>query len=265
MNRKLSSMSQVIQAKTISFYSILLGAKYKVVKDVGKDIMHWTLSSNADLEWDITWIDNSADPSEFLKLKPYQKINYFPGIDCLSRKDRLSRNLIRLKKRFPEDYNFFPDTFVLPMDYNAFKLQFNKDSQQKTFIIKPQASSQGRGIFLTQTWKNVHNSHRYIAQRYISKPYLLEGLKFDLRIYVLVTSCDPLRIYLYEDGLARFATKPYKDPCGDNVNEICMHLTNYAINKNNSNFVFNSNESSDGVGHKRSLKSLMKVIQFILF
>ena len=41
---------------------------------------------------------------------------------------------------------------------------------------------------------------------------LLEGLKFDLRIYVLLAGCDPLRIYIYKEGLTRLATVPYSPP-----------------------------------------------------
>jgi len=49
------------------------------------------------------------------------------------------------------------------------------------------------------------------------QPFLVDELKFDLRIYVLVTSCDPLRIYVYKDGLVRFAVNPYQDPTNNNV------------------------------------------------
>jgi len=38
---------------------------------------------------------------------------------------------------------------------------------------------------------------------YLFQPFLVDGFKFDLRIFVLITSCDPLRIYVYNDGLVR--------------------------------------------------------------
>lgn len=49
------------------------------------------------------------------------------------------------------------------------------------------------------------------------QPFIIDGFKFDLRIYVLITSCDPLRVYVYKDGLGRFATVKYHDPSCVNV------------------------------------------------
>lgn len=39
---------------------------------------------------------------------------------------------------------------------------------------------------------------RYVVQRYLHKPFLIDGLKFDMRIYVLLAGTDPLRIFVYE-------------------------------------------------------------------
>ena len=75
-----------------------------------------------------------------------------------------------------------------------------------------------------------------VAQLYIDKPYLIDNLKFDLRIYVLLYGINPLKIYVFEDGLARFATTPYRAPEQSNLNDMFMHLTNYAINKNAANY-----------------------------
>lgn len=52
---------------------------------------------------------------------------------------------------------------------------------------------------------------------FFSQPFLIDGFKFDMRVYVLVTSCDPLRIFLYKEGLARFATTRYIDPSSSNL------------------------------------------------
>ena len=56
-------------------------------------------------------------------------------------------------------------------------------------------------------------------------------MQFDMRVYVVVTSVDPLRVYLFKDGLVRLATEPYVVPTAKNLAHTRMHLTNYAINK----------------------------------
>lgn len=80
-----------------------------------------------------------------------------------------------------------------------------------------------------------------IVGKYINNPHLINGFKYDLRIYVLVTSYTPLKVYIYNEGLVRFATMKYSnDP--KTRNEFYMHLTNYAINKDNENFVENQGQ-----------------------
>ena len=60
-----------------------------------------------------------------------------------------------------------------------------------------------------------------------------DGYKFDCRLYVLIKNLEPLKIFLYKEGLARFATEPFKKPKNNNLDNLFMHLTNYAINKKN--------------------------------
>jgi len=88
----------------------------------------------------------------------------------------------------------------------------------------------------------------------------VEGLKFDFRVYVLLCGVSPMRIYIYEEGLARFATEPYIAPNKNNLKKQFMHLTNYAINKRNPKYIFNSNSQRMDVGHKRSLTSVLKLV-----
>lgn len=57
---------------------------------------------------------------------------------------------------------------------------------------------------------------------------LIDGHKFDLRIYVALTSINPLRLYVYDEGLARFASEEYDTT---DLKNIFSHLTNYSINK----------------------------------
>lgn len=65
-----------------------------------------------------------------------------------------------------------------------------------------------------------------------------------MRMYVVVTSFHPLRVYFYQDGLARFATENYSNDPKVLKNKF-VHLTNFSVNKKNlKNFVVNNNRNS---------------------
>ena len=49
-----------------------------------------------------------------------------------------------------------------------------------------------------------------VVQEYLNNPFLLDGLKFDMRIYVLVLQSEPLKVFLCKEGLVRFATQDYQ-------------------------------------------------------
>ena len=83
---------------------------------------------------------------------------------------------------------------------------------------------------------------------------MIDKKKFDFRLYVLVTQVTPeLQCFLYKDGLARFATDDYSKNTNDD--NLFMHLTNYAINKESEKF--QKNESD----YKKSLLETMEKIR----
>ena len=103
-------------------------------------------------------------------------------------------------------------------------------------------------------WQNQSPQTSPTSIKIHSRPFTFNNLKFDLRIYVLVAGCDPLRIYLYRDGLVRFATEQYKKANKQNKGDRYMHLTNFAINKTNPNFTRSQTEKEDRKSHKRSIR-----------
>ncbi|XP_031839759.1 tubulin polyglutamylase TTLL13-like isoform X1 [Nomia melanderi] len=205
-----------------------------------------------DSSWNLYWTDLSVSVERAKDMKRYQKVNHFPGMTEICRKDLLARNLNRMLKLFPKDYNFFPKTWCFPADYGD-AVAYAKLRRSKTFIVKPDTGCQGRGIYLTKNLKDVKPTERMICQVYVARPFLVDGYKFDLRIYALITSCDPLRVYVYNDGLARFATSRYKEPNGHNTSNVFMHLTNYAVNKHSRMYVID-----EEVGSKRKISTLNK-------
>jgi tubulin polyglutamylase TTLL5 len=98
-----------------------------------------------------------------------------------------------------------------------------------------------------------------VISRYVTNPLLINGHKFDLRIYVLVTSYEPLRVYVFKEDLARFASETYTTKI--NKDNRCMHLTNYSLNKKSEKFVQNENADQDDFGFKWSLGAFCKHLE----
>lgn len=65
------------------------------------------------------------------------------------------------------------------------------------YIMKPTSSSCGKGIRIIGKKQNVNKRSGYLVSKYVSKPHLLRGYKYDMRIYILVTSFEPLKAYIF--------------------------------------------------------------------
>ncbi|CAH3895277.1 polyglutamylase complex subunit TTLL1-like [Pieris brassicae] len=201
------------------------------------------------------------------RLQDNQIINHFPNHYELVRKDLLVKNIRRYRKELERENNplaektqnkipdgqvvsrylyldFIPTTYILPTDYNLFLEEYRK-SPQTMYILKPCAKSQGAGICLinklSKLKKGLKESKKYlqhqltsrdtyVLSRYIDNPLLIGGKKFDLRIYVLVTSFRPLKAYMYRNGFCRFCSLKY-DTSLTELDNIFIHLTNVSVQK----------------------------------
>ncbi|XP_017848429.1 tubulin polyglutamylase TTLL5 isoform X3 [Drosophila busckii] len=152
-------------------------------------------------------------------------------------------------------FDIVPQSFILPLESRDLLFAHNK--HRGPWIVKPAASSRGRGIFIVNSPDQIPQDEQVLVSKYIVDPLCIDGHKCDLRVYVLVTSFDPLIIYLYEEGIVRLATVRY-DRNADNLWNPCMHLCNYSINKYHSDYIRSSDAQDEDVGHKWTLSALLR-------
>lgn len=184
------------------------------------------------------WHGGTIKSQIYQNLTKYQKVDHFPRSFEITRKDSLYNRIARaIHLHGYKHFSFAPKTFTLPNEWQALIEAMDED-KNKVWIIKPAAAAQGRGIFFTSNHADIPQKQPMIASHYINNPHLLDGYKYDLRVYVVITSMNPLRIYVYDDGLTRFATSKYTNDVTDKHNKYA-HLTNYSINKFNANFLQN--------------------------
>lgn len=205
-------------------------------------------------KFNVNW-GNILEANEFKELNEFQRVNHFPGTWELGTKSNLYRNVAHMRRLKGEAFDIIPRFFRLPRDYDEFKKDVERNPT-RLYIQKPTNSSRGRGIKMITRPKDVSRETKdVLIQHYVDRPLLINKLKFDLRVYVCATCMDPLRLYVFTDGLARFATEEYSEDKSDLKNR-CVHLTNVSVNKKSSKFVPNESNDEESSGSKWSLRAL---------
>jgi len=202
-------------------------------------------------DWDACWATGMPSPGVFKSVKPGVTINHIPGNNALTVKSMLYQTLSRARDLAPtpamrDRLSFFPMTYLMPSDYRALQSEAFHNPHKK-WIIKPKRSSRGRGISVEEDAGDVPLSTKWLVQDYLSNPHLYDGRKYVLRLYVLITGVEPLRVYLYRDGFVKLASEPYREGDYDNL---YAHLTNPDVNALNEDaaepVIFHSFETYGG-------------------
>jgi hypothetical protein len=236
---------------------------------------------------------------ETLLERPWARSSKMPGMSqCMVKSEmtRLFRAFERLMAAPGLCESFYPPSLVYPTDRMTLlecKTTGTGGASAESHgrevtdfqIIKPAIGSQGTGIKIVHKnnvmrelvrkkpddetealkqnasemdWAHAFNAES-VVQNYIENPLLLDGMKFDFRLYVLVCNVMPLKVYLCNEGLVRLCTMPYTAPTPENVNKAEIHLSNYSLQKTSTGFVHAPpDDPHGGQSSKRSLSSTLK-------
>jgi len=189
--------------------------------------------------WDALWTVGMPAAEAFQRVQDGRMVNHIPGNGCVTVKSALADTLGGLEQRLAAAHGsdsdparrarFHPRTFVIPRDRDALRFAAAGDPSQ-LWLQKPENSSRGRGIALLSTPAAAPAEPGWIVQSYQARPHLIDGRKYVLRLYVLIRSVEPLRVYLYGEGFAKLASRPYTL---ESLHDPFVHQTNPDINAGN--------------------------------
>lgn len=160
-------------------------------------------------DWNLLW----AHEYPFLKMGarmrnilPHQIVNHFPGIGFISSKVDLSTASLP----------FMPKAFRWPEQKEEFA-KFVKDNPDSIFVEK---NNKHRSIKIQPSNSINLSASDSFLQEYVQNPFLVDGHKFDVGVYIVLTSIEPLMIYMYTgDILFRYCPNKYYPLDYANVNQ----------------------------------------------
>lgn len=209
----------------------------------------------------------------------------------LNKMSKLDRQFIEAFSKIGPDFSALCDAEKMKYSYNnsleewktpnkeimAQLLFFHDEFQQKTelygglyeyynlWIVKPASNARGNGIYITDSLEDILGDEKgdtaagkdTLVQKYLEAPLLLEldsfKYKFDIRQWVLVTSLNPLTVYIFEGFYCRMCSNPFDFAA---FKDTSRHLTNYSVNK--GNFLTGQGESKQSVYDDKFLKDYLK-------
>jgi len=193
----------------------------------------------------VVWWDEPVRRPHLLMLPPAAQVNRFYAMVRICRKVCLARLLDVFERLYPDEFRgLAPRTWWVGRPYPNQLARHRKDCQDReqdsggvSYIVKPDNGCQGSGISIVRSHVELAEllgaegaPPRAVVQEYLARPLLLDGLKFDLRLYVIVTCASPVQAFLSTRGVARFATHPWKPVDASNQHDPLMHLSNSSIN-----------------------------------
>lgn len=116
--------------------------------------------------------------------------------------------------------------------------QFFMNGSRNIWILKPSSLSRGRGITVASSLSEIlklikNRENSFVIQKYIEKPLLFKGKKFDIRQWVFITSWNPLEIWIYDEFYIRVASRKFNI---NQIKDLFSHLTNNSVNKKNLDY-----------------------------
>jgi tetratricopeptide (TPR) repeat protein len=149
--------------------------------------------------------------------------------------------------RHADQPRFWPESFAIPGD-EAKLAQFRATAKNRPiFAVKPENLYGGQGITLTRD-PPVTLDQPAVIQRYLGNPYLLNGRKFHARVYVMVSGTDPLRAYVYREGIARLAPEPYATDEAA-LARPAIHVTNTALHLKHPDLKIDQDQNKENIGN----------------
>ena len=204
---------------------------------------------NYNIYWDL-YPNLGRDKGVFFEYNKYQLFGKFPD-EVINNYD-IKIIYDKSKDKYPDDYNYLLETLLLPKEKDLINSKFKnyKHNSENIWILKPNNQNESEKylphIFTLKDLQDLKkDDKKYILNKYLTNPLLINSKKFSMKTFVLVTGFSPLKIYFYRDGLLTFAKNDFSLKV-NYLNDTCRHISSeknefFCLNDNkniNTNYIY---------------------------